>query len=155
MSPWRRKLISYALFLFLLTSPSFGFCSANYRPITWRHQVSSFSKGYYSSKFRLHFMSRTAQRASLCFSKTLKKIANLSLSQIEIGLVQRNIPCVSACICSNDALPSLVQLNQELQYYSGVDTPFFYTTNTIRTFLDNLCLTLTWWKPFIKITMQF
>ena len=87
--------------------------------------------------------------------KLWKKIANLSLSQIEIGPVHRNIPCVSACICSNDALPSLVQLNQELQYYSGVDTPFFYTTNTIRTFLDNLCLTLTWWKPFIKITMQF
>ena len=32
-----------------------------------------------------------AQRANICFPKTLKKIANLSLSQIGIGPVHRNI----------------------------------------------------------------
>ena len=55
-----------------------------------------------------------AQRANLCFSKTLEKTANFLLSEIGIGPVHRSILCVSAWICSSDALPLLVELTQML-----------------------------------------
>ena len=51
------------------------------------------------------------QRANLCL--TLKKIVNLSLCEIGTGRVHQNILCVSACICSNNALRLLVEQNRK------------------------------------------
>ena len=57
------------------------------------------------------------QRANLCL--TLKKIVNLSLSEIGTGQVHPNILGVGACICSNDVLRLLVEQNRKL----GAITP--------------------------------
>ena len=57
------------------------------------------------------------QRANLCL--TLKKIVNLSLSEIGTGQVHQNILGVGACICSNDVLRLLVEQNRKL----GAITP--------------------------------
>ena len=58
-----KRKSSMTLFLILMTSSKFGFCSVNYRPVRWfslwRHQSSSFHKGYHWYKFRGHTISGT------------------------------------------------------------------------------------------------
>ena len=69
--------------------------------------------------------------------QNFEKIVNLSLSQIGIGPVHGNILCVSACICSTDALPLLIQLNQVLLIGRRYIILYYHT---IGTFVDKSLL---------------
>ena len=135
MSSWQKKLISYVIFYF---------CYYHHKSVSGLQitdqscEITSchhFTRGIAGPNFKFIpslELEVYAQRANLCFSKALKKIAfHFSKSKldqcIEIFFVQ-----VHASVLM---MPFFCLFSRSGCYYSGDDTPFF-NANTIGTFVD-------------------